>query len=111
MINEYAYWMALANMNPWRLQKINSIIYKFYHIKNIPISVFFKTPVFNDPYAKFDYDSDHSNNEDRFILIGYSYKNRLLFVAYTDRGDKKRIISSRLATKKERMLYENKNKN
>jgi len=65
--------------------------------------------VFNDPFARYDYDPDHSINEDRLILIGYSYKNRLLFVSYTDRGDKIRIISSRLATKQERMLYESKN--
>jgi uncharacterized protein len=64
--------------------------------------------VFNDPFAKYENDPDHSKNEDRYILIGYSYKNRLLFVAYTDRGNKIRIISSRLATKQERLQYENK---
>jgi uncharacterized protein len=65
--------------------------------------------VFNDAFSKFDNDPDHSINEDRFVIIGYSCKNRLLFVSYTDRGEKIRIISSRLATKYERMLYENKN--
>jgi uncharacterized protein len=65
--------------------------------------------VFDDPFAKCFDDPDHSNNEDRFILIGYSFKNNLLFVSYTFRGEFIRLISSRLATKQERLNYENKN--
>ena len=64
--------------------------------------------VFNDIYAKYDYDPDHSFEEERFIMVGYSYKNRLLFVSYTLRGEKIRIISSRIATKQERKQYESK---
>ena len=51
----------------------------------------------------------HSEDEDRFILLGYSINNRLLVVVHTDRGDKIRIISARLATKTERQNYEKKN--
>jgi uncharacterized DUF497 family protein len=51
----------------------------------------------------------HSEDEDRFILLGYSEKNRLLVVVHTDRGERIRIISSRLATKKERLNYEERN--
>jgi uncharacterized protein len=65
--------------------------------------------VFDDIYAKWDFDPDHSNTEDRFIIIGYSNKNRLLFVSYTERNERIRIISARAATRNERYQYENKN--
>jgi uncharacterized DUF497 family protein len=51
-------------------------------------------------------DPVHSQNEERFVLIGYSCNNRLLVVVHTERGDCIRIISARLATKKERTNYE-----
>jgi uncharacterized DUF497 family protein len=51
----------------------------------------------------------HSSDEDRFVLIGQSEKNRLLVVVHTDRGERIRIISSRKATKKERQSYEKEN--
>ena len=52
------------------------------------------------------YDPLHSDEEDRQILIGNSYKNRLLVVVHTERGDKIRIISARKATKNEKKQYE-----
>jgi len=48
----------------------------------------------------------HSDEEDRFILIGNSYLNRPLIVVHTERGNKIRIISARNTTKKERKQYE-----
>ena len=45
----------------------------------------------------------HSEDENRFILIGYSKSNRLLVVVHTDRNNRTRIISERLASKKETM--------
>jgi hypothetical protein len=48
----------------------------------------------------------HSEFEDRYILLGYSDKNRLLVVVHTDRHERVRIISARKATKKERNQYE-----
>jgi len=48
----------------------------------------------------------HSDEEDRFTLIGNSIQNRLLVIVHTERGDKIRIISARKATKKERNRYE-----
>ena len=48
----------------------------------------------------------HSDEEDRFVLIGNSYKNRLLAVVHTERGDKIRIINARKTTKNERKQYE-----
>ncbi len=48
----------------------------------------------------------HSEDEKRFILIGRSYKNRILVVVHTERGDNIRIISARKTSKKERRYYE-----
>jgi uncharacterized protein len=48
----------------------------------------------------------HSEDEDRFVLLGTSSRNRLLVVAHTERGDRIRIISARPATRRERLRYE-----
>ncbi|MCX6153499.1 MAG: BrnT family toxin [Candidatus Kapabacteria bacterium] len=63
--------------------------------------------VLNDQFSLTIEDIEHSVTEQRFIDIGFSNKNRLLVVHYTERHDKIRIISSRLATKKEIKNYEN----
>ena len=64
--------------------------------------------VFKDAMSITVSDPLHSEDEERFILLGYSKTNKLLVVVHTERGDRIRIISSRLATKKERELYEEK---
>jgi len=52
-------------------------------------------------------DPTHSKKEPRKILVGSTKKSRLLFIVYTKRGKKIRIISARdLNKKKERSLYE-----
>ena len=61
---------------------------------------------FKDTLSLTIYDPLHSDEEDRFVLIGNSYKNRLLAVVHTEREDKIRIISARKATKHERSQYE-----
>ena len=48
----------------------------------------------------------HSEEEDRFVLLGCSHRDRLLVVVHTDRGGRVRIISARLATRKERRQHE-----
>lgn len=48
----------------------------------------------------------HSHSEHRFVLIGHSNKNKLLVVVHTERGEKVRIISARLATRQERRYYD-----
>ncbi len=48
----------------------------------------------------------HSENEDRYVLLGRSCRNRLLVVVHTERGDRIRIISARRAITKERLRYE-----
>ena len=61
---------------------------------------------FGDPLSLTVADPDHSDNEDRFILLGETALGRLVVVAHSERGDKIRIISARLATKRERKDYE-----
>jgi hypothetical protein len=61
---------------------------------------------FKDTLSLTIHDPLHSDEEDRFILIGNSIKNRLLVVVHAESGNKIRIISARKATKKERKQYE-----
>jgi uncharacterized DUF497 family protein len=61
---------------------------------------------FSDIYSVTVSDPLHSEDEDRFILIGFSHRNRLLIVAHTYRGDMIRIISARIATRREQQQYE-----
>ena len=65
--------------------------------------------VFYDAFSLTIPDPDHSIEENRFIDIGTSNKNRLLVVVYTEREDKIRIISVRKATNTERKMYEQEN--
>ena len=51
-------------------------------------------------------DLEHSAAESRFITFGTSVFDRLLAVSHTERGNKIRIISARLATRTERKIYE-----
>ncbi len=62
--------------------------------------------IFGDELAITVPDPDHSDNEDRYITIGWSDRRRLLIVSHTDRGDRIRIISARELTKTERKEYE-----
>lgn len=51
-------------------------------------------------------DDLHSYTEKRYILLGKSKKGRLLFIVFTMRGKKIRIISARDLNKRETYLYE-----
>lgn len=64
--------------------------------------------VFNDPFSITIPDPLHSDDEQRFIDIGNTPKERVLVVAYTERGSNIRIISCRKALKKEKRIYEEK---
>jgi uncharacterized protein len=63
---------------------------------------------FGDPLSMNMPDPDHSDSEQRFIVLGMSDRFRLLVVSYTERLPRTRIISARLATRKERKQYEEK---
>jgi uncharacterized DUF497 family protein len=63
--------------------------------------------VFTDEFARLIADPDHSDAEDRFILLGTSIHSRLLVVCHCVRtGEFIRIISARKADKTERKVYE-----
>jgi len=63
--------------------------------------------VFNDDFAIQFYDDKNSIEEDRFLLLGYSNKSKLLMICHCERssGETIRIISARKATKNERKHY------
>ena len=62
--------------------------------------------VFFDPEKKILKDALHSLNEKRYILLGQTKLKKLLFVVFTIRENKIRIISARKLNKKEKHLYE-----
>lgn len=61
---------------------------------------------FADPLSLTIPDPDHSSEEDRFVLMGETYHGRLVVVVFAERGERFRIISARLATRRERRSYE-----
>ena len=61
---------------------------------------------FGDPLSMNMPDPDHSETEQRFIVLGMSDSYRLLVVSYTERPPRTRIISARLAIRHERRQYE-----
>lgn len=64
-----------------------------------------QTIFYDDNAVQFD-DPDHSKNEERFIMLGMSYKLRALVVSHCERhGDVIRIISARKANREETRYY------
>ena len=63
--------------------------------------------VFFDEQARLIDDPDHSEEEDRFVLLGLSGALRLLLVChcYRSEGEVIRIISARRATRMEAKFY------
>lgn len=63
--------------------------------------------VFNDDHARLIADPDHSDEEERFIILGLSTKPRLLVVCHCYRESDAviRIISARKATRREATFY------
>ena len=63
--------------------------------------------VFFDDEALFFSDPDHSNDEDRFLLLERSFRLRVVIVCHCYREQESviRIISARRATRKERLVY------
>ena len=65
--------------------------------------------VFADPFALTQYDEEHSEKEERWVLLGKSLNQTILLVIHTfrDKEGKEfvRIISARKATKKEEKTY------
>jgi uncharacterized DUF497 family protein len=61
---------------------------------------------FGDPASLTIDDPLHSESEDRFAILGISLRRRLLVTAFTERGDRIRVVSSRRATPNEQAQYE-----
>ena len=64
------------------------------------------TTVFADPLSITVRDPDHSETENRLIIVGYSNRFRPLVVGHIDRDGRVRIISARQLTSAERHDYE-----
>lgn len=64
--------------------------------------------VFEDVYAILFDDPDHSEQEERFLVIGMSSRKGVCIVSHCYRGidDNIRIISARKATKAEKEVYD-----
>ncbi|MBC8384783.1 MAG: BrnT family toxin [Candidatus Cloacimonetes bacterium] len=66
--------------------------------------------IFADPFALNKYDNEHSENEDRWILLGKLLNDSIVVVVHTFREidgiEFVRIISARKATKKEKQAYQ-----
>jgi uncharacterized DUF497 family protein len=60
---------------------------------------------FADPLSLTTFDPDHSEDEDRFLLLGATHSWRLVVVSHTHRHESVRIISARLASRRERRTY------
>ncbi len=65
-----------------------------------------QTVFFDECAIQFD-DPDHSISEERFLLLGFSQRLKVLVVCHCYRSDESmiRIISARRATHKEQKVY------
>ncbi len=69
-------------------------------------NIFFNDPLFILP------DPKHSDKENRYYALGHTNKNRLLFISFTVRKERIRVISAREMSRRERNIYnEKKEKN
>lgn len=85
----------------WDVEKANS------NLKKHSVSFEEAKTVFGDSLARIFDDEEHSFGERRNIIIGYSIKDCLLIVSYTEReNDIIRIVSARETTPKERRKHE-----
>jgi uncharacterized protein len=63
--------------------------------------------VFNDDRAVQYFDAEHDEDEDRFLMLGFSIEARLLLICHCEReaGQVIRLISARKATPTETRNY------
>lgn len=62
--------------------------------------------VFGDPLSLTIAEVDEGAAEHRFAIVGLLFRRRLLVVFHAERGETIRIISARLATRREKRAYE-----
>lgn len=99
---KYCYNNAVGNITfAWDARKARSNLAKH------GVSFGEAQTVFLDENARLIDDPDHSDEEERFILLGYSFRARSLIVSHCYRGGDSviRIISARLATRQEEKVY------
>ena len=77
------------------------------NLKDHGVSFDEATSVFGDILAMNMPDPDHSEDEERFLVLGMSGASRLVVVSYAERPPRTRIISARPATGHEGRKYEN----
>lgn len=77
------------------------------NIKKHGISFEEAQSVFYDEFAVQFFDSEHLENEDRFLMLGMSVNAKLLLVCHCERdaGQVIRIFSARKATRREQVFY------
>ena len=82
---------------------------EFINIKKHGVTFEQASYVFTDPFALNNYDDEHSEDEDRWVLLGKSLNETILLVIHTFRDNNGiehvRIISARRATDKEQQMY------
>ncbi len=76
------------------------------NLKKHGISFAEAVTVFSDPAARIFDDPDHSVDERREIIIGYSARPRLLIVGFTERVGRVRLITARRASRAETRRHE-----
>lgn len=74
-------------------------------VKKHGVSFHEAATIFGDPLAITFPDPDHSEEEDRSVTLGLSQSQRFLVVAHTNRDARTHIISARVMTRKEKMIY------
>ncbi len=90
--------MALAF--EWDAQKARQ------NLKKHNVSFEEASTVFGDTLSRTIEDPLHSEEEDRYVIIGQSLRGRLVVVVHIIREDRIRIISARMPTLSERRDYE-----
>jgi len=76
------------------------------NLKRHGISFEYALAVFGDPLARIFDDRAHSQGEQRELIIGHVGDHVLLVVSFAERPNAIRLMSARLATKRERHEYE-----
>ena len=76
------------------------------NLKKHSVSFEEASTVFGDPLARTIPDPLHSDGEDRFVQIGESLGLKLLVVVFSEREERIRIISARVASRRERKEHE-----
>lgn len=84
----------------WDTKKANS------NLRKHQVSFEEASTALSDPMAATGADPDHSIGEFRYVTFGISERGRLLVVAHTEEREIIRIISARLAGKREKKIYE-----